>query len=157
MVGEMLELIQVQRNNLLLPLQAENKKHQKEQRIGSLFLESAPKIEQVLKTYCNNHPKAVQVVERHKEELGTYFETNGCSKKPGILFLITSLSQPFRRLEKYPLLLQEVERHVEEFHIDRGDLQRSIEYYKTIQVRVCKKHTFVRYFIHLSFYAYFDD
>lgn len=31
------------------------------------------------------------------------------------------------------MLLQEIERHVEEFHKDRGDLQRSIEYYKDVQ------------------------
>lgn len=32
---------------------------------------------------------------------------------PGILTLTTGLSKPFMRLEKYPTLLQELERHVE--------------------------------------------
>jgi Rho guanine nucleotide exchange factor 7 len=138
MCGDLLELLKIHMAFLLLPLQKENTKNQNEQMIGSIFLENAPKLEEIHKAYCSNHPKAVQIVERHKEVLSSYFESKGCPKKPGILFLITSLSQPFRRLEKYPLLLQEVERHVEEFHKDRGDLQRSIEYYKEIQVCVSR-------------------
>lgn len=39
-------------------------------------------------------------------------ESQGASA-PGILTLTTSLSKPFMRLEKYPTLLQELERHVE--------------------------------------------
>lgn len=32
---------------------------------------------------------------------------------PGILALTTGLSKPFRRLEKYPALLQELQRHTQ--------------------------------------------
>lgn len=39
-------------------------------------------------------------------------ESQGASA-PGILTLTTSLSKPFMRLDKYPTLLQELERHVE--------------------------------------------
>lgn len=39
-------------------------------------------------------------------------ESQGASV-PGILTLTTSLSKPFMRLDKYPTLLQELERHVE--------------------------------------------
>ncbi|KAJ8952295.1 hypothetical protein NQ318_007463 [Aromia moschata] len=42
------------------------------------------------------------------------------------------LSKPFRRLDKYSGMLQELERHVEECHPDRGDTQRSVSIYKDI-------------------------
>lgn len=48
----------------------------------------------------------------HSEELGKFMESQGASV-PGILTLTTSLSKPFMRLDKYPTLLQELERHVE--------------------------------------------
>jgi hypothetical protein len=55
---------------------------------------------------------------------------------PGLLVLTTGLSKPFRRLEKYAGMLQELERHVEENHPDRGDTQRSVSVYKDIAVSV---------------------
>lgn len=39
-------------------------------------------------------------------------ETKGASS-PGILVLTTGLSKPFMRLDKYPTLLKELERHME--------------------------------------------
>lgn len=52
--------------------------------------------------------------------------------KPGILVLTTGLSKPFRRLDKYAAILQELERHMESGHADRGDTQRSISVYKEL-------------------------
>lgn len=46
------------------------------------------------------------------EELGEFMETKGASS-PGILVLTTGLSKPFMRLDKYPTLLKELERHME--------------------------------------------
>lgn len=54
---------------------------------------------------------------------------------PGVLVLTTGLSKPFRRLDKYSGMLQELERHLEESHPDRGDTQRSVVVYKEIAVR----------------------
>lgn len=48
----------------------------------------------------------------HSEELGEYMESKGAST-PGILTLTTSLSKPFTRLERYPTLLKELDRHME--------------------------------------------
>lgn len=53
---------------------------------------------------------------------------------PGILVLTTGLSKPFRRLDKYSLMLQELERHTEKSHPDRGDTQRSGSVYREIAV-----------------------
>lgn len=52
--------------------------------------------------------------------------------KPGILVLTTGLSKCFRRLDKYSAILQELERHMESGHADRGDTQRSIAVFKDI-------------------------
>ena len=54
--------------------------------------------------------------------------------KPGLMKLTTSLSKPFRHLERYAGLMQEVEQHLSDDHPDRGDTQRSISFYKTIAV-----------------------
>lgn len=53
---------------------------------------------------------------------------------PGVLVLTTGLSKPFRRLDKYSGMLQELERHLEESHPDRGDTQRSVVVFKEIAV-----------------------
>lgn len=74
-------------------------------------------------------------------------ESKGASS-PGVLVLTTMLSKPFRRLEKYSGLLQELERHVEEYHPDRGDTQRSVSVYKDIAV---SKYVFHFYDIDIVF------
>lgn len=48
----------------------------------------------------------------HSEELGVFMESRGACT-PGILTLTTGLSKPFVRLDKYPTLLKELERHME--------------------------------------------
>lgn len=46
------------------------------------------------------------------EALGEFMEGRG-AVNPGILTLTTGLSKPFMRLDKYPTLLKELERHME--------------------------------------------
>ena len=70
-----------------------------------------------------------------RTELNEFMESQGAAS-PGLLVLTTGLSKPFRRLEKYAGMLQELERHVEENHPDRGDTQRSVSVYKDIAVSV---------------------
>jgi len=70
-------------------------------------------------------------------------ETQG-AVSPGILVLTVSLSKPFRRLDKYSGMLQELERHLEESHVDRGDTQRSISIYK--EIAVCRFLHQLKYF-----------
>lgn len=50
------------------------------------------------------------------------------------MFMTAELSRPFRRLDKYPNMLQELERHLEEFHPDRGNTQRAVMVYTEIAV-----------------------
>lgn len=68
-----------------------------------------------------------------RQELSALMEANG-APSPGLLVLTTGLSKPFRRLDKYAGMLTEMERHVEEAHMDRGDTQRSVSVYKDIAV-----------------------
>lgn len=74
------------------------------------------------------------ILQFHRDELTKHMESFGAAS-PGVLVLTTNLSKPFRRLEKYSAMLQELERHTEENHPDRGDTQRSVSVYKDIAVR----------------------
>ncbi|CAH0603149.1 unnamed protein product [Chrysodeixis includens] len=102
-----------------------------DQRVGGLFLQWAPKIKTVHQTYCAGHPKAVCILDKYKEELNTWMEEAG-AVCPGVLVLTAGLSKPFRRLGKYPAMLQELARHVHEAHPDRGDTHRASVVYKDI-------------------------
>uniref|UniRef100_A0A3Q3N9C5 Osteoclast-stimulating factor 1 n=1 Tax=Mastacembelus armatus TaxID=205130 RepID=A0A3Q3N9C5_9TELE len=83
-----------------------------QQRIGGFFLNLMPQMKIIYVAYCSNHPSAVSILTQHSEELGEYMESKGASS-PGILTLTTNLSKPFTRLERYPTLLKELDRHME--------------------------------------------
>uniref|UniRef100_A0A0P5BWA1 Rho guanine nucleotide exchange factor n=1 Tax=Daphnia magna TaxID=35525 RepID=A0A0P5BWA1_9CRUS len=102
-----------------------------EQRVGNIFLGMAEKVKVAHTEYCSNHPRAVCILESYKEKLGSFVEGLG-GRSPGLVFLTAGLSRPFRRLERYGGCLQELERHMEEFHPDRGDTQRSVFVYQNI-------------------------
>lgn len=48
----------------------------------------------------------------HSDDLREYMESKGASS-PGNLTLTVSLSKPFTRMERYPALLKELDRHME--------------------------------------------
>uniref|UniRef100_A0A8B9UNJ2 Rho guanine nucleotide exchange factor 7 n=1 Tax=Anas zonorhyncha TaxID=75864 RepID=A0A8B9UNJ2_9AVES len=93
-----------------------------QQRVGGCFLNLMPQMKSLYLAYCANHPSAVNVLTEHSEELGEFMEMKGANS-PGILVLTTGLSKPFMRLDKYPTLLKELERHMEVYLIiDRDDI-----------------------------------
>uniref|UniRef100_A0A182PMB7 DH domain-containing protein n=1 Tax=Anopheles epiroticus TaxID=199890 RepID=A0A182PMB7_9DIPT len=100
-------------------------------RVGKVFLSKAPTMKKIHQFYCTAHPRAIVIVDKFREELNVFMEKQGAAK-PGLLVLTTGLSKPFRRLDKYAAILQELERHMESGHPDRGDTQRSIAVYKDI-------------------------
>ncbi|XP_055713847.1 rho guanine nucleotide exchange factor 7 isoform X2 [Phlebotomus papatasi] len=100
-------------------------------RVGKLFLSKASVIKNSHQAYCAAHPRAIVILDKYKDELETFMERQGAAS-PGLLVLTTGLSKPFRRLEKYSAMLQELERHMECGHPDRGDTQRSVAVYKDI-------------------------
>ncbi|XP_070172976.1 rho guanine nucleotide exchange factor 7-like isoform X2 [Littorina saxatilis] len=103
-----------------------------QRRVGGLFMQFAPRLKELYLIYCANHPRAVSVLQKHREELRQCVESLG-SSEPGVnQNLTTYLSKPFTRLDRYPSLLKELERHIEESHPDRGDTQRAIAVYRDI-------------------------
>ncbi|KAK7805718.1 hypothetical protein U0070_010939 [Myodes glareolus] len=96
----------------LRPLQTSEKSPEAQQRVGGCFLSLMPQMRTLYLAYCANHPSAVSVLTEHSEDLGEFMESKGASS-PGILVLTTGLSKPFMRLDKYPTLLKELERHME--------------------------------------------
>ncbi|XP_045061582.1 rho guanine nucleotide exchange factor 7b isoform X2 [Coregonus clupeaformis] len=105
-----------------------------QQRVGGFFLNLLPQMKGLYVAYCSNHPSAVNVLTEHSEELGEVMEGKGASS-PGILTLTTSLSKPFMRLDKYPTLLKELERHMEEHHPDRPDIQKCMTTFKSLSAQ----------------------
>lgn len=103
-------------------------------RVGNLFLAMASRLKSIHTAYCANHPQAVCILDRYRDELNDFMERTGAIA-PGILVLTTGLSKPFRRLDKYSAMLQELERYTEKNHADRGDTQRSIAVYREIADR----------------------
>uniref|UniRef100_A0A8C1JR19 Rho guanine nucleotide exchange factor (GEF) 7b n=1 Tax=Cyprinus carpio TaxID=7962 RepID=A0A8C1JR19_CYPCA len=105
-----------------------------QQRIGGFFLSLIPQMRSLYVTYCSNHPSAVNVLTQHSEELGEFMESKGANS-PGILTLTTGLSKPFLRLDKYPTLLKEMERHMEALHPDYPDIQKSMTVFKNLSAQ----------------------
>ncbi|CAA9998278.1 unnamed protein product [Nesidiocoris tenuis] len=102
-----------------------------EQRVGKLLLGLAPKFSHIHTTYCTGHPKAIFVLNKYKDQLTTLVQ----AESTNLLTFTSGLSKPFRRIEKYSTHLQELERHLDESHPDRGDTQRAVSVYKDIAVR----------------------
>ena len=48
------------------------------------------------------------------------------------------LSRPFKQLERLAGAIQEVEQHQEDDHVDKGDTQRSIGYYKEVAAEAAR-------------------
>uniref|UniRef100_A0A8C9Y627 Rho guanine nucleotide exchange factor (GEF) 7a n=1 Tax=Sander lucioperca TaxID=283035 RepID=A0A8C9Y627_SANLU len=105
-----------------------------QQRVGGFFLNLMPQMKALYVGYCSNHPSAVNLLTQHSEVLGEFMEGRG-AVSPGILTLTTGLSKPFMRLDKYPNLLKELERHMEESHPDRPDIQKCMASFKNLSAQ----------------------
>ncbi|XP_031718441.1 rho guanine nucleotide exchange factor 6 isoform X2 [Anarrhichthys ocellatus] len=102
-----------------------------QQRVAGCYLNLMCQIKNLYLAYCSSHPSAVCILTDHSEELDKFMESQGASS-PGILTLTTSLSKPFMRLDKYPTLLQELERHVEEAHPDYADIVKATVAFRSL-------------------------
>uniref|UniRef100_A0A8C3AWC2 Osteoclast-stimulating factor 1 n=1 Tax=Cyclopterus lumpus TaxID=8103 RepID=A0A8C3AWC2_CYCLU len=102
-----------------------------QQRVAGCYLNQMCQIKNLYQAYCSSHPSAVCILTDHSEELDKFMESQGASS-PGILTLTTSLSKPFMRLDKYPTLLQELERHVEEAHPDYADIVKATAVFRSL-------------------------
>ncbi|XP_054648811.1 rho guanine nucleotide exchange factor 6 isoform X5 [Dunckerocampus dactyliophorus] len=102
-----------------------------QQRLAGCYLNVMCQIKSLYLSYCCSHPSAVCILTDHSEDLDKFMEIQGASA-PGILTLTTSLSKPFIRLDKYPTLLQELERHVEEAHPDFLDIVKATAAFRSL-------------------------
>ncbi|XP_078147184.1 rho guanine nucleotide exchange factor 7b isoform X4 [Centroberyx gerrardi] len=126
-----LEEISTFQQMLVQSLEERTKLPESQQRVGGFFLNLMPQMKTLYVAYCSNHPSAVNVLTQHSEELGEYMESKGASS-PGILTLTTGLSKAFTRLDRYPTLLKELDRHMEDQHPDRADLHASMTAFKSL-------------------------
>ncbi|XP_058506084.1 rho guanine nucleotide exchange factor 6 isoform X2 [Solea solea] len=102
-----------------------------QQRVAGCYLNLMCQIKTLYLAYCSSHPSAVCILTDHSDELDKFMESQGASA-PGILTLTSSLSKPFMRLDKYPTLLQELERHVEEAHPDYADIVKATAVFRSL-------------------------
>ncbi|XP_069492868.1 rho guanine nucleotide exchange factor 7 isoform X2 [Ambystoma mexicanum] len=130
LLGNLEDILSFQQT-LVQSLEECTKLPEAQQRVGGCFLNLMSQMKSLYLAYCANHPSAVNVLTQHSEELGEFMEMKGASS-PGILVLTTGLSKPFMRLDKYPTLLKELERHMEDYHPDRSDIQKSMTAFKSL-------------------------
>uniref|UniRef100_A0A8C5B933 Rho guanine nucleotide exchange factor 7 n=1 Tax=Gadus morhua TaxID=8049 RepID=A0A8C5B933_GADMO len=129
-----LEEISTFQQMLVQSLEECTKLPEHQQRVGGFFLNLMPQMKALYTGYCSNHPSAVNVLTQHSEALGEFMEGRG-AVSPGILTLTTGLSKPFMRLDRYPNLLKELERHMEESHPDRPDIQKCMATFKNLSAQ----------------------
>uniref|UniRef100_A0A671P8B0 Rho guanine nucleotide exchange factor 7-like n=1 Tax=Sinocyclocheilus anshuiensis TaxID=1608454 RepID=A0A671P8B0_9TELE len=129
-----LEEISTFQQTLVQSLEDRTKLPELQQKVGGFFLNLMPQMRSLYVSYCSNHPSAVSILTDHSEELGEFMEGRGASI-PGILTLTSGLSKPFMRLDKYPTLLKELERHMEEGHPDRTEIQKSMTAFKNLSAQ----------------------
>ncbi|XP_036412424.1 rho guanine nucleotide exchange factor 7a isoform X2 [Colossoma macropomum] len=129
-----LEEISTFQQTLVQSLEDCTKLPELQQKVGGFFLNLMPKMRALYMGYCSNHPSAVNILTDHSEDLGEFMEGRGASS-PGIITLTTGLSKPFMRLDKYPTLLKELERHMEEGHPDRTEIQKCMTAFKNLSAQ----------------------
>ena len=98
-------------------------------KIGGVFLEHSVKIKDAHHAYCGLHPKFISILEKNKDPVNHFMKTITKSSVDtglnGSVLLTQKLSFTFQRLDKYPALLQELQRYTSESDADRGDTQRA--------------------------------
>ncbi|KAJ8390559.1 hypothetical protein AAFF_G00101650 [Aldrovandia affinis] len=130
LMGNLEEILTFQQG-LCVALEECTKVPEAQQRLGGFYLNLLCQIKMLYLSYCSSHPSAVCVLTDHSEELDKFMESQGATS-PGVFTLTTSLSKPFMRLDKYPTLLQELERHVEEAHPDHSDILKAMVAFKNL-------------------------
>ncbi|GAA6001811.1 hypothetical protein JCM10207_002331 [Rhodosporidiobolus poonsookiae] len=96
-------------------------------RIGEVFVEMIPRIQQVYSTYCARHHRAILRLQELEPTLRTYLsECQTLSHgRTNAWDLASLLIKPVQRCLKYPLLLDQILALTPEFHPDLPLLQRA--------------------------------
>jgi len=131
LIGNIEDLIEAH-HRLNSALEDVRRSQPRQQRLGHVFLQHGSAVREAHLVYWANHPRAVCILEKHRDKLNSWLDNmqTGANQPPGLMMLTTGLSRPFRQLERLAGAIQEVQQHLEDDHIDRGDTQRSIGFYK---------------------------
>ncbi|KAI1730928.1 betaPIX coiled coil domain-containing protein [Ditylenchus destructor] len=117
------------RRDLLEHCEEQSRNPLNEQRIGQVFLDFAPKFYPLLKTYCENHWRAMELINVKKNVISQFMTTKHLDVNKD---LIPALSAVFRHTDKVAISLQEIERTTPTSHADRGNLQRACTVYREL-------------------------
>ncbi|PFX33642.1 Rho guanine nucleotide exchange factor 7 [Stylophora pistillata] len=120
--GDILEVTKALLQNYLKPLQASNVLPAQDIKVLAGNFEEIVQFQQMFFNVMD---------ECAHDELSAFIESKG-APAPGILTLTTSLSNPFRHLGKYPNHMKELERHLEEGHVDELDTKKAIAVFQNL-------------------------
>ncbi|XP_018646572.1 pak-interacting exchange factor, beta-pix/cool-1, putative [Schistosoma mansoni] len=115
--------------------------------MGRLFLEFAPAINAVGCDYSKIYLHVITGLEEHVTDVTKYMSS--CNIKLQLVHCKQQLTLIFERLGRYPLLLKEMERYLEEPHIDRPDILRAMNVYSEITERCAILRKFKEYDINV--------
>ncbi|KAA0194061.1 putative Pak-interacting exchange factor beta-pix/cool-1 [Fasciolopsis buskii] len=144
-VGHMKELLNqaIHLHQTLASALDQMKQSSEPKRVGKLFLDFASTINAIGCDYSKIHlyvvtgiDKNADTIERHMSACGMKFQPSRCKQQ---------LSLVFDRLGRYPLLLKEMERYLENPHVDRIDIQRAMSIYGEITERCAILRKFKEY------------
>ncbi|CAH8588581.1 unnamed protein product [Schistosoma intercalatum] len=98
--------------------------------MGRLFLDFAPAINAVGCDYSKIYLHVITGLEEHITEVTKYMSSFNI--KLQLVHCKQQLTLIFERLGRYPLLLKEMERYLEEPHVDRPDILHAMNVYSEI-------------------------
>ena len=133
-MGNLEEICFFSQQMLVQSLEECTKMPETQQRVRDCFLSLMATNEYPVPGILCQPPATVSILTEHSEELWEFMEMKGASSL-GILMLTTDLSKPFMCLDKYPALLKELERHMEDYHPDRQDIQKSMTAFKNLSAQ----------------------
>ncbi|KAL6094986.1 dnmbp [Pungitius sinensis] len=114
--------------------------------IGSIFLDFKSELEEVYKTYCQNHDDAISLLESYEKDKNIQCHVLECLErlraiyrewgKTNYINLGSFLIKPVQRVMRYPLLLMELLGATPQSHHDRPQLTNALLAIKEINVNI---------------------
>ncbi|CAF0994129.1 unnamed protein product, partial [Didymodactylos carnosus] len=100
--------------------------------VGGVFLQLATTLDPLFELYCQQYAKTILFCHTNKDKIQFILSKTNSRGTNNYLLLIKNLSLPLNTIEKYSILLNEYLHNLENFHSDRGDAQRAVDYYSKL-------------------------
>ena len=113
---------------LLQSLSTQQSKPVSQQQLGGIFLHYGPRIKDLYENFCKNHPSAAHIVTSNSVGLQDY--------RIDVIQLTQFMCLPFKRLERYPTLLRELEYHSKTEHKDYTNISDSINMFQALVTNI---------------------